>query len=552
MSFFSRLFGRRGKRRPAPAREPSIEGDDPVDGDEPAEEDGATEPTADGAGPSLAGEPARDDDRLLQDLLSTSTALALSEQSQLRELLEAARRDRAHPPAIDQARVLHWVSTLVASGQERVAIDLLGGLTRLVPGLGALRLRLAELHYDRLEFAEALPLLQETVDDPQLAPRAHFLLGDYHAREADLERGLRHYEAALAFDFAYPRARERADELRRRLDRPVAAASPTILGAEDISTSSRYVLQRELGRGGSGTVYLARDRILGRLVAVKALHAEVKRRPDAWTHLFCEARIAAALQHPRIAAVYDLDEAAHLVVMEYCAGGTLADRIVGGPLPAPLVLRRLAEVTEVLDVVHRCGVVHRDLKPANLLCRVAGPQPPEVAVPPLVLTDFGIAHAGRADEELAAAGSLVYMSPEQRGGMPADPRADLYACGVIFLEMLLGRPPLDRHQALQGTPIVELEAMWGAVRGLAPSAVAPALLELARSLVDPSPERRPSDAASVGARARAIGRALEERAEREELRAEIERRAGPPPRSAEVERWLQAEHDGLASGPGAA
>jgi serine/threonine protein kinase len=316
----------------------------------------------------------------------------------------------------------------------------------------------------------------------------------------------------------------------------MATAAPTIFGADDLGPGGRFLLERELGRGGGGTVYLAIDQKLGRRVAVKALHPHVARRQEARAHLFCEARIAAALRHPRIVTIYDLEEPLNLVVMEYCSGGALADRIARGPLPPALALRRLAQITTVLETVHRCGVIHRDLNPANLLIRHRTDQEA-----PLVLSDFGTAHAGvdHREEETRAFGSLVYMAPEQRRGLRPDPRADIYACGVILIEMLLGRPPLRREQALSGADLLEINDLWRDLdEKVSARALVIPLLELCRTLVNPKVGRRPEEAEAVSARAWALADRFQRADLGLDLMQDLRRRAGSGNRSFAVKRWL--------------
>ena len=435
-----------------------------------------------------------------------------AEEKRLLELVAAAK-SRAAPP-ITSELVVQLVSALVSEGRARRAVELLSRLTRRVPALVALRLHLAELLYDLRELEESVEVLSRLAQELGAAApgrreigilkRAHFLLGDFHNGEGNHSTALRHYESVLALDFRYPRARGRAEALRRKLDRPVATAAPTIFGAEDLGPGGRFTLQRELGRGGGGTVYLALDQSLGRPVAVKVLHPHVARRQDARAHLFCEARIAAALRHPRIVTIYDLLESLNLVVMEYCSGGALSDAIAGTPLPPVQALQRLAEITRVLDTVHRCGVVHRDLKPGNLLLR--GSASSEA----LVLTDFGTAHAAteESDEESeeGAVGSLIYMAPEQRRLGTTDPRADLYACGVILLEMLRGHPPLSQQQAIAGASVLELLDLWRELADELP----PPLIALCRELVAPAPDRRPESASVVTTRAAGLAASIDD------------------------------------------
>ena len=414
----------------------------------------------------------------------------LPQEQKLLEIL----KDHGVTPDPDQ--LLQLIAEIRRAGREPAALDLLRRLNARFSVMTAVRFCLAELLYDLGQEGEALQMLEQLTTEPQYAVRAHFMLGDHHERELEPTRALQHYQAVLAVDFTYPKARRRADELRRRSSQPTAQSAPTLMGAEDLGPGSRFLLNRELGRGGGGTVYLALDRSLKREVAVKVLHPHVASQAGAREHLFCEARIATSLRHPQIVVIYDLDETLNLVVMEYCGGGALTGTIPLEPLPA---LGRLAEIADVLDTVHRSGVIHQDLKPSNLLLRRADRRSP------LVLTDFGLAHAMDAgDQRQQAGGSLAYMAPEQRRGEgPAEPRADLYSCGVVLLEMLLGQVPLDHQQVIQGALLVEQDELW---RQLAHDLPGPCqgLLELARQLVHPTPGQRPADASEVAARARAL------------------------------------------------
>ena len=449
--------------------------------------------------------------------------------SLLREQIHALQTDPLNAEEANPHLLLRHLDSLIEAGQERLALDLLRQLTDLLPGPPCLRMARARLLFNRGQRRDALPLLDQLTTEPEFRLEAHFMLGDYHSREAALDTALQHYEAVLAIDLSHPRARRRADDLRRKLDRPGLRQAPTVLGASDLGAGSRFLLQRELGRGGGGTVYLAMDRQLGRPVAVKVLHPHVARQAGAREHLFCEARIATSLHHPRIVTIYDLDEDLNLVVMEYCAAGTLAHLL---PLSPGSACGRLAEAASVLAVVHRCGVVHRDLKPTNLLLRKEGG--------PLVLTDFGIANAGAlpgaGPGQEVAAGSLIYTAPEQRRGARADPRADLYSCGALLLEMLLGRPPLTAEQALQGVPLIHLDEVWAEFGHLAGSAP---LVELARDLLQPDPEQRPADAGDLARRAMDLVRRLDEERQKEDIRNQLRAMAGPPPWSAKVRSWIQ-------------
>ncbi len=202
--------------------------------------------------------------------------------------------------------------------------------------------------------------------------------------------------------------------------------------------SDRYEILRHLARGGMAEVYLARDHLLDRPVAVKVLSAEFARDPSFVERFRREARAAANLSHPGIVSVYDWGEAAgtYYIVMEYVEGRSLRDVVQHS---APLHPHRAAEITgdiaDALANAHDKGVVHRDVKPGNVLITPQG----QVKV-----TDFGIARAGVADnltQTGAVMGTAVYFSPEQAQGFPTDGRSDIYSLGVVLYEMVTSYPP---------------------------------------------------------------------------------------------------------------
>lgn len=221
-----------------------------------------------------------------------------------------------------------------------------------------------------------------------------------------------------------------------------------------------YEVERELGRGGMGVVYLARDTRLDRLVAIKALPDHLVADPDRLSRFEREAKIVASLNHPGIAAVYALEEDAgrKLLVMEYVEGETLASRLMRGRLPVDEAIEISKQIAEALEAAHEKGVIHRDLKPGNVMLR------PDGAVKVL---DFGLARSGdRAGGSSvrmpspdahsptmtvaspaytesptlpgAILGSAGYMSPEQARGKPVDKRTDIFSFGCILYEMLAG------------------------------------------------------------------------------------------------------------------
>ena len=202
---------------------------------------------------------------------------------------------------------------------------------------------------------------------------------------------------------------------------------------------NRYDVGRTLGSGGMGEVYLARDRVLGRDVALKVLRTQYAGDSEFAERFKREARSAASLSHPNIVQVYDrgeTEEGSSYIAMEYVPGGTLKEKIVGeGPLGTREAAALGAQVAEALGAAHERGMVHRDIKPQNVLLADRGDAK---------VADFGIARAG-SSVTISRTGSVMgtagYMSPEQALGEQATPKSDLYSLGVVLFEALTGELP---------------------------------------------------------------------------------------------------------------
>jgi serine/threonine protein kinase/tetratricopeptide (TPR) repeat protein len=215
-----------------------------------------------------------------------------------------------------------------------------------------------------------------------------------------------------------------------------------------------YQIERLLGKGGMGEVYLARDTLLDRMVAIKFLPEAMQEDSQARKRFLREAKSAASLDHPFVCQVYETGEAEQkaYIVMEYVAGETLKDRLDRGPMRLEQALDTACEIVEALAEAHEKGIVHRDLKPANIMLTPQGH--------PKIM-DFGLAKKTAAlkdpdsgetitvSEALTREGMLVgtinYMSPEQARGEAVDARSDIFSFGMVLYEMLSGKNPFQRE-----------------------------------------------------------------------------------------------------------
>ena len=203
--------------------------------------------------------------------------------------------------------------------------------------------------------------------------------------------------------------------------------------------AGRYLLERALGKGGMGMVYLARELRLDRTVAIKALPPARAAQQVARERFLSEARTAARLSHPSIVPIFAVDEVDGFCfyAMPYVPGETLGQRVRGaGPLPPADVVRLLREVAAALAYAHAEGVVHRDIKPDNILLEAASGR--------ALLSDFGIARVGSGSGTTGpreVVGTAEFMSPEQASGDAVDARSDLYSLGVVGFYALSGRLP---------------------------------------------------------------------------------------------------------------
>lgn len=265
------------------------------------------------------------------------------------------------------------------------------------------------------------------------------------------------------------------------------ATPHTALGA---ALRGQYSIERELGRGGMGIVFLARDERLDRQVALKVLPPSLAEQPDIRERFLREARMAAQLSHPHIVPIHRADEIGGFAffAMGFVDGETLGDRIrARETLPATEVARVLREVAWALAYAHARGIVHRDVKPENILL--------ERSTGRAIVTDFGIARADfnpSLTQDGLILGTVHYMSPEQANGDPLDGRSDLFALGCVGFLALSGRLPFEALSP-QAALVAHATKTPPPLRSVAPQVPAPLAAVIDRCL-----RRHPAERFATG------------------------------------------------------
>jgi serine/threonine protein kinase/tetratricopeptide (TPR) repeat protein len=219
-----------------------------------------------------------------------------------------------------------------------------------------------------------------------------------------------------------------------------------------------YEIIELLGKGGMGEVYLARDSILDRKVALKFLPDELEGDARTRERFVREAKSAAALDHPFICKIYETGESSGkaYISMEYIEGKTLKDRIEQDPLPLKDIIRVTLEIAEALEKAHKAGIVHRDLKPVNIMITSQGhTKVMDFGLAKRILPGGGTAELSRTltqasiTEQGSIAGTIAYMSPEQAKGESVDTRSDIFSLGIILYEMLSGKHPFSKPSPIE-------------------------------------------------------------------------------------------------------
>ncbi|HWA59690.1 MAG TPA: serine/threonine-protein kinase [Gemmatimonadales bacterium] len=285
-----------------------------------------------------------------------------------------------------------------------------------------------------------------------------------------------------------------------------APAGDPIMRELESAIAGRYSLERELGRGGMGAVYLARDLRLDRPVAIKVLPPELAVRPELRERFLRETRTAASFSHPNIVSVHAVEETPGLLyfVMSYIEGETLSQRVKRqGPLPVPEALRLLQEVAWALSYAHGRGVVHRDIKPDNVLL--------EKSTGRALVMDFGIARSVAASgltQVGEAVGTPHFMSPEQAAGDAVDGRSDLYSLGVVGYYATTGRLPFDGDTA-QAVMVAHISQPAAPVARYRPDLPGPLAAAIDRCLAKAPDQRFATGEALVEALDQVRGRQVE-------------------------------------------
>ena len=267
-----------------------------------------------------------------------------------------------------------------------------------------------------------------------------------------------------------------------------------------------YEIQSQIGAGGMGEVYKARDTRLDRTVAIKVLPAHLADRPEARERFEREARTIAGLNHPHICTLHDIgrQDGIDFLVMEYLEGDTLAARLLKGPLPVEQVLQYAIEIADALDKAHRKGAIHRDIKPGNIMLTKSGAK----------LLDFGLA---KLKQEVAPSvpasqlptlkenptvegtilGTLQYMSPEQLEGKPdeIDSRTDIFSFGAVVYEMATGKKAFEGKSSVSliGAILKDNPAPMSSLQPMTP----PALDRVVRKCLSKEAEKRWQAASDV-------------------------------------------------------
>jgi serine/threonine-protein kinase len=337
------------------------------------------------------------------------------------------------------------------------------------------------------------PLSRETV-------ASHFALAEAHEAAGDAAAAVELYEKILAFDYHYPNVEARLAAARAKAGPSAVAAPPSLAttgpgrGASTSGQPGRYQIVGELGRGGMGIVYKARDTVLDRVVALKVLPDALRENPQALKNFLREAQSAAQLNHPNIVTVYDAgeQEGRTYIAMEYVDGTTLKEVVrKRGAIAPGGVMHVLVQMCEALAYAHEKKIVHRDIKTANTMW---------TRDKKAKIMDFGLAKVVEEvrNHTTLVSGTPYYMSPEQTLGKNVDHRTDIYSLGVTIFELATGILPFREGNV----PYHHVHTPPPDPRESAPSLPGPLVAIIARCL-QKAPEARFQNTREILAEVRA-------------------------------------------------
>lgn len=404
-----------------------------------------------------------------------------------------------------QGRVEEGFSVLFEAGELKAAWEMLAATSANVPSLAEPLSRLAVWLAREVDLPTAIGAVQRATSDQsvrrELLP-AFYTLAHLLEQQGDLKAAESAWQKIVDFDYSYEDAAKRLQTVKTQRQtieqlQSSGGLTPVPGSAEAVASdaSSRYTIEKELGRGGMGVVYKAFDTRLGRAVAIKILNTR-QHTPDAFRRFEREARAAAALSHPGIVHIYDFDRGfgSFYISMEFVPGPTLNQLLREEPLFVRLhLLGFMRQIADAVAYAHASHVVHRDLKPANMILADRRQ---------IKILDFGIAR--RLDEldqsASGAAGTPYFMAPEQILGENPDERTDVYALGVTFFQLATGALPFTQGNILKA----HLEQAPPDPASLAPD-LDPGTGQLILACLAKEPAQRPRDGSALVAAIAGLG-----------------------------------------------
>jgi len=258
-----------------------------------------------------------------------------------------------------------------------------------------------------------------------------YQIGNAYEGSSLFDKAREIYNLILSYDITYR-------DVAQRLENLPANAKVNKESKSQTRLEDRYENIEKIGTGGMGSIYRAKDKILGRLAALKVIRDDFRSDTEAVQRFIREAQSASTLQHPGIVTIFDIHVGEPLyIAMELVDGGNLREKLNRHPMPVKDFLKMAADICDALEAAHSKGIIHRDIKPENIMLTKEGK---------IKITDFGLASISTATKMTMVGqvlGTPLYMPPEQIQGKPTDNRSDIYSLGVTFYEMLTGNVPFS-------------------------------------------------------------------------------------------------------------